>query len=85
MSAYIKVVNDQDWDVLKKYLNKDVILIRKDVADQLETKIGKSVNECYLEGYDFGGEADIWVDTLLSDQQYAYERVLEEWKAGRIL
>ena len=77
MSAYIKVIAEEDLPVLQKYLDDDgVILIHKIVADKLEKEVGYSVDGIFLPGYDFGGEADKWVDIICDEQHFAYQTIL---------
>lgn len=79
MSAYIKVVEEQDWPVLRKYLDKDgVVLVSKDVAEKLKRQGTGSIDGRYFDGYDFGGDADKFVDIVTSEEHYAVKMMLAD-------
>jgi len=81
VSVYVKVIAEEDLPVLQKYLNDDgVILIHKIIADKLERVLGHSAEETFLPEYDFGGEADKWVDIICDEQHFAYKTILEMHK-----
>lgn len=61
MAAIVKVVPKKDWEIIKKYLGSDgVVLIPEDVAKQ------EGVEHMDYEevSYNFGGEADVWMDVV---------------------
>lgn len=77
MSAYVRVVDEQDWPILRKYLDADgVVLVSKDVAEKFMKQGAGSVDGRYLDGNDFGGDADKFVDIVTSEGHYAAERIL---------
>lgn len=79
MSAYIKVVEEQDWPVLRKYLDEDgVVLVSKDVAEKLKRQGAGSIDGRYFDGYDFGGDADKFVDIVTSEEHYAVKMMLAD-------
>ena len=71
--AICKVVPKEDWEVLKKYVNAGefnagVVLIPEEIYEKEKEK--KYGIEKYIENnnYDFGGDADVWVDVVLSEE-----------------
>ena len=81
MSAYIKVIEDTDLEILQKYLENDgVVLIHKNIATQMEKELACSVDGEFLHDYDFGGEPDKYVDIISNDRHYAYHTILEKCK-----
>ena len=66
----LKVVPQKDWEIVKKYLTTNgVILVPEIIAKEVECEEfdGKSVE------YDFGGDADCWVDVVLDKNHIALE------------
>lgn len=61
MVAVVKVVSEEDWKVLKKYISSDcsgLVLVKEDVAKE------RGIEDGYDRGYDFGGDADVWLDLV---------------------
>ena len=82
MAAIIKIVPQKDWEVLKKYLNKDegCVLIPEAVLHELpeegrEKLMGASGHT--IE-YDYGGDADVWLDLIVSPEAYFLREFLQE-------
>lgn len=74
MSAYLRVVPDEDFEILQRYLEDDggVVLI------QSSTAAGEQADELGgldLMDYNFGGEAGVWVDIVHSPSHYAAEAI----------
>lgn len=81
MSAFIRVVEEKDWPILGKYLDEDgVILVSKQIADQLEEKIGRPIDGEYLDGYNFGGDADQFVEMVCNEHHYSFQEILDNLK-----
>ena len=47
-------------------------------ADEIKEKTGKSPAGLYLDGYDFGGEADVWIDVVRDKSHMAYDAIVCE-------
>lgn len=79
MSAFVRVVEEQDWPILRKYLDEDgVVLVSRDVADKLQEQETGSIDGRYIDCYDFGGEADKFVDIVTSEGHYFVEKMLAD-------
>lgn len=75
MGIQVKVVPKEDWDVLRKYVNgSGVILIPAELAEKT------GVEEQEVE-YDFGGDADVWVDIVRDETHHLYD-ILSEVEAA---
>lgn len=79
MSAIVHVVPDAEYEILQKYLEDEgAVLVRQSVADEIKAKTGENPDELYLDGYDFGGEADVWVDVVRDKSHMAYDAIVSE-------
>ena len=78
MSAIVHVVPDAEYEILQKYLDEGAVLVRQSVADEVKAKTGESPDDLYLDGYDFGGEADIWIDVVRNKNHMAYDAIIRE-------
>ena len=78
LSAYVHVVPDAEYEILQKYLDEGVVLVRQSVADEIKEKTGKSPAGLYLDRYDFGGEADVWIDVVRDKSHMAYDAIVCE-------
>ena len=77
-SAYVHVIPDEEYEILQKYLDEGAVLVRQSVADEVKAKTGESPDDLYLDGYDFGGEADIWIDVVRNKNHMAYDAIIRE-------
>lgn len=81
MSANIHVIPKEDWEVLRKYFefdgNEGVVLIPEHIYDGLSQEVKTAVDEGYVNGYDFGGEADASVDFVLSSSHMFVKNIEE--------
>ena len=78
MSAYVHVIPDAEYEILQKYLDEGVVLVRQSVADEIREKTGESPAGLYLDGYDFGGEADVCIDVVRDKNHMAYDAIIRE-------
>ena len=78
LSAYVHVVPDAEYEILQKYLDEGAVLVRQSGADEIKEKTGKSPAGLYLDGYDFGGEADVWIDVVRDKSHMAYDAIVCE-------
>lgn len=69
MGAVIKVVPPEDMAVLKKYLKASdgIALIPEELANEMGVSDGQHAD------YDFGGNADIFVDIVESTDHYFWD------------
>lgn len=74
----ITIVPDKDWEVIRPYLENGV-LMPQSVFDQLTEDQKEKVENFDLasSNYNYGGEADVWLDLILSRDSYALKAVLE--------
>ena len=89
MAANIVVIRDpKAWsivDAVFSELDRGGIVIGPDQAQELDETFGQTWEEdtrLYLADYDFGGEADLWVDLFNEMAREAVEKAVEEAKAG---
>ena len=78
LSAYVHVIPDAEYEILQKYLDEGVVLARQSVADEIREKTGESPAGLYLDGYDFGGEADVCIDVVRDKNHMAYDAIIRE-------
>lgn len=80
MAAYVKIVPAKDWNNIKEYFdgNEGCILVPEDVLKELSREEQDQIREMDQElmEYDFGGEADIFLDIAQSTQSYCLQSVL---------
>lgn len=72
MVAIIRVINKEEEQVINRLLaGEGVVLITEDAAEIIAADIGISkedLNEKYLDSYDYGGDADKWVDVVRTEE-----------------
>ena len=78
MSAYVHVIPDEEYEILQKYLDEGAVLVRQSVAEEIGEKTGENPDGLYLDGYDFGGDADVWVDVVRNKDHMAYDAIIKE-------
>ena len=79
MSAVVRVVPNADMEILDKYLSEEgVVLIPQSLAAEINPDTPHDVDELYLDGYDFGGDADVWVDIARTVDHMAVDRIKVE-------
>lgn len=86
MGTQIKIVPKQDWEILQKYLDKNVVLIPEEVLDTLENKAHADALRAGKKShfdYDFGGEADIWVDIVRDTDHMAWDMIFQDEQPQR--
>ena len=78
--ATMKIVPQKDWEILREYLSDPaVVLVPEELLEKLPEDQASFLRECdggdtdYLRasddddnGYNFGGEADTWIDKVTS-------------------
>jgi hypothetical protein len=73
--AKIKIVPKEEWKIVKKYISggeygSGVVLIPESVLEEITERktvsIIKDLNDEEYMDYEFGGDADVWVDVVLS-------------------
>lgn len=77
MSAYLRVIPDEDFEILQRYLEDDngVVLIQSSTAATMFGEQADELDGLDLMDYNFGGEADVWVDIIDSPSHYAAEAI----------
>ena len=79
MSAIIRVIPNEDFPVLQKYLSDPgVVLVRQDIAEQITQGNPEQINEISLDQYNFGGEPDIWMDFVHDTRHFAVSAIQRE-------
>lgn len=74
MASILRLVPQKDWEILEKYLsgNEGCVLIPETLVESLPQKQQERLqkSDCGLVDYDYGGEADVWVDMVQSPDAY---------------
>ena len=82
MAAVLRLVPQKDWEILEKYLSghERCVLIPEILVESLPQKHQEHLQEsdCGLVDYDYGGEADVWVDMVRSPDAYFLKGFFEE-------
>lgn len=78
----MRIVPKEHWDILQEYLTVSggVVLIQEDVLGTLsdEQKTFLFENDGSDIDYDFGGDADIWVESVITKDHYFFGSMLPE-------
>lgn len=72
--ATVKIVPTEDWEILRKYLdNPGIILIPEEALEEFSEEDAAIIRNADNEEveYDFGGDADVWVDAIHGPDSYA--------------
>ncbi len=76
MSAIVRIIPDADYEVLQRYIDAEgVLLIRESVAEKHFSQEKADLEGLELIEYAFGGEADVWLDVVDTDQHYAMDEI----------
>ena len=81
--ARVKYVPKADWEIISKYLDEPgIVLIPEYVlprfsAEDAAVLCQAANNELKLYNYNFGGDADFFVDVIREPGSYAADTVLE--------
>ncbi len=79
MSAIVRIIPDSDLEVLQRYIDAEgVLLIRESIADKHFQQEKADLEGLELIEYSFGGEADVWMDVVTTDQHYAMDAIRKE-------
>lgn len=82
MAAIVKIIPQKDWEVVKKYLGEDegCVLIPESVLRELPEESRKELMDLSdsMVEYDYGGDADVWVDIVRSPDAYFLRKLLQE-------
>lgn len=66
----LRVVPQKDWEIVRKYLTDEGVVL---VPENIAKKVGcEKFNGKELD-YDFGGDADHWVDIIYDSNHIALE------------
>lgn len=77
--AKLIIVPEEDYNVVKKYLASpdSIVLVPEQVINDSDFPAETAAKLKELDGqpidYDFGGEADLFVDVILNKNHYALE------------
>ena len=71
MAAIIRVINKEEEQLINCLLEGEgVVLVTEEVAEIIAADMGISkedLNEKYSDSYDYGGDADKWVDVVRTE------------------
>ena len=79
--ATMKIVPQKDWEILNKYLlgtgSAGVILVKEETVADLPEKhrFFLQENDGGDFDYDFGGDADLWVDVAVTPGHHFFETI----------
>ena len=82
MAATIKILNEEQHKIIREILSSNgegVILVNPEIAEELAERVNLTTEELdgvVLDDYDFGGDADIWVDRALCMESYATDEII---------
>ena len=80
--ATMRIVPKEHWDILQEYLAVPggVVLIQEDVLAALseEQKTFLQENDGGDTDYDFGGDADLWVESVTTKNHYFFSDVFPD-------
>lgn len=76
MAAYVKFVKKEHVKILREYLDNEGVALIFPEAQKYAKEMGLENNE--LTDYDFGGESDIFVDTVWNEEHYFFECYLDK-------
>lgn len=72
MTVQLKIVPQEDWEVLKKYLDADgVVLVPENNLAGVQKLYFHGLKSNTDVDYDFGGEPNVWVDIAPHVDSYA--------------
>lgn len=71
MAGILRIMKPEEEKVINRLLaDEGVVLVTEAAATQIAAKLGivqEELDELYLDTYDYGGEADKWVDIVRSE------------------
>lgn len=71
MAATLRIMSSEEEAVINRLLEGDgVVLMTQDAAVKIAETLDITVdelNERYLDSYDYGGDADKWVDVVRTE------------------
>lgn len=74
----LRVVPKEHMEIIREYLEPGVVLVEESVAAQLESEHGIDLSDGRDVDYDFGGEADYYVDIVKDKGHYLVSELIEE-------
>lgn len=81
MAATLRIITKEQEQILDTLLEGDgVVLMTEEAAKQIAKQLGVSpeeLNELYVDSYDYGGEADKWVDIVRSEEHLFVDHLSE--------
>ena len=73
----LRVVPKEHMEIIKSYLEPGVVLIEEELASQIEQESGIELSDGLDVDYDFGGEADCYVDIVKNKRHYLIEQMIK--------
>lgn len=79
MTVKLKIVPQKDWDILRKYLDAEGVVL---VPESNQVGIKRLANHDIHDGediyYDFGGDANVWVDIAFDEDSYPINELCDD-------
>lgn len=79
MAANVRIVPKKHWNILQEYLCNDadgIVLIPMELVNTLNIK--EDITDGTTVSYDFGGEADVWLDIVTDKSHLFLNEILEK-------
>lgn len=84
MAATLRIITKEQEQILSTLLEGEgIVLMTEEAAAQVSVQLGVSteeLNELYVDSYDYGGEADKWVDVVRNDDHIFVDHLTEIFK-----
>lgn len=72
MAATLRIITKEQEQMLNTLLEGEgIVLMTEEAAERVAKQLSSSpeeLNELYVDSYDYGGEADKWVDVVRSEE-----------------
>lgn len=89
MAATLRIITKEQEQLLNTLLEGEgIVLMTEDAAKQVAKQLGVSpeeLNELYVDSYDYGGEADKWVDVVRSEEHLFVDYLSETFRSRTCL
>lgn len=79
MTVKLKFVPQEHWEILKRYLDAEGVVL---VPESNEAGVNRLVRHGFTHNqpidYDFGGDANVWVDFAFTSDSYAINELCDQ-------
>lgn len=79
MTVKLKIVPQKDWDILRKYLDAEgVVLVPESNQAGIKRLVNHDIHDDEDIYYDFGGDANVWVDIAFDEDSYPINELCDD-------